>query len=289
MMFYRHFAAFAAIITSTSASCLYGTSLAPRQVNLDGQVPVATFNYTGEGGPLHWVGLNATANRECGHGATQSPIVINTKLIPRVPKGSVTMSIPNVPMADFENLGSTVEVIVGGKLKAAGKAYELAQFHFHTPSEHRIDEEYSPMEVHFVFQTPDKSIAVIAFFVELSPYGRSTPLLSQVFANLHQIKTPGTITKTKRLDFSKVIDHLHAHDIYAYTGSLTTPPCSDKVAWYLSAAPLTIDVSSFNALKKIVKYNARYTQNSPGLKNLMEIAAQDVGCTNRTQTIRRMS
>ncbi|EGD90844.1 hypothetical protein H112_01427 [Trichophyton rubrum D6] len=278
MIFYRHFAAFAAIVTSTSASCLYGTSLAPRRVNHDGTVPVATFNYTGEGGPLHWVGLNATANRECGHGQTQSPIVISTQIIPQVPKGSLTMSIPNVLSADFENLGSTVEVIAGGKLKANGKDYELAQFHFHTPSEHRIDEEYSPMEVHFVFQTPEKSIAVVAFFVELSPYGRSTPLLTQVFANLHRITTPGTVTKTRRLDFSKLVKLFHAHDIYTYTGSLTTPPCSDKVDWYLSSAPLTISVSSFNALKKVVKYNARYTQNSPGLKNLMEIAALDVGC-----------
>lgn len=127
----------------------------------------------------------------------------------------------------------------------------------------------------------EKSIAVVAFFVELSPYGRCTPLLAQVFASLHQITTPGKITKTKRLDFSRVVNHLHAHDVYTYTGSLTTPPCSDNVAWYLSAAPLAIDVSSFNALKKVVKYNARYTQNSPGLRNLMEIAAMDVGCPNK--------
>lgn len=161
MMFYRHLAVFAALVTSTSASCLYGTSLAPRKVNHDGTVPVATFNYTGEGGPLHWVGLNATANRECGHGLTQSPIVLNTQIIPRVPKGSLTMSIPNVMSAEFENLGSTVEVVVGGKLNANGKDYKLVQFHFHTPSEHRINEEYSPMEVHFVFQTPGKFIKFI--------------------------------------------------------------------------------------------------------------------------------
>ncbi|KDB27231.1 hypothetical protein H109_00983 [Trichophyton interdigitale MR816] len=283
MMFYRHLAVFAALVTSTSASCLYGTSLAPRKVNHDGTVPVATFNYTGEGGPLHWVGLNATANRECGHGLTQSPIVLNTQIIPRVPKGSLTMSIPNVMSAEFENLGSTVEVVVGGKLNANGKDYKLVQFHFHTPSEHRINEEYSPMEVHFVFQTPEKSIAVVAFMVELSPYGRSTPLLTRVLANLHHITTPGSVTKTRRLNFSQLVKHFHTHDIYTYTGSLTTPPCSEKVDWYLSATPLTTRVSLFNALKKVVKYNARYTQNSPGQRNLMEIAALDVGCPSSRQ------
>ncbi|KAF3481250.1 periplasmic alpha-carbonic anhydrase [Arthroderma uncinatum] len=279
MILSRLLAAFAALITSTSASCLYGTSLEPRSLSADGHVPVSTFNYTGEGGPLGWVGLNPAANKECGHGLTQSPIVINSKTVPRAAKGSVTMTIPSVDMADFENLGSTVEVVVGGKLNAEGKDYELKQFHFHTPSEHRVDEEYFPMEIHFVFQSPStKSIAVVAFLVELSPYGRCNNLLKQVFANLHQITTPGTITKTKRLDFPSVVNHLHQYGIYTYTGSLTTPPCSSKVSWYISATPILIDVVTFNAVKKVVKYNARYTQNILGEENLMEIAAHDIGC-----------
>ncbi|KAK2873754.1 hypothetical protein FQN49_002100 [Arthroderma sp. PD_2] len=272
-------AAFAALITSVSASCLWRTTLDPYYLTSEGHVSVASFNYTGMGGPLHWVGLNPTANWECGYGLTQSPIVIDSQAIQIAAKGSVKVDIPTARMADFENLGSTVEVVASGKLRVRNKVYRLVQFHFHTPSEHRVDEEYSPMEVHFVFQSAkDESIAVVAFFVELSPYGHINPLLAQVFANLHKIVTPGTVTQIRRLDFSSVIDNLHKNDIYTYMGSLTTPPCSNKASWYISGSPLSLDVVTFNAIKKVVKYNARYTQNSLGKENLLEIAADDVGC-----------
>ncbi|EFR05198.1 carbonate dehydratase [Nannizzia gypsea CBS 118893] len=279
MILSRQVAAFAALITSVSASCSFRTFLDPYSVTSEGHVPVSSFNYTGEGGPLHWVGLNPTANWECGYDYTQSPIAIDSQTIKYAAKGSVKMDIPAARMSLFENLGSTVEVPASGKLEIKGKSYKLVQFHFHTPSEHRVDEEYAPMEVHFVFQrVEEKSIAVIGFLIELSPYGRSTPLLSQVFANLHKITTPGSVTKIRQLDFSSVVDTLHKNDMYTYTGSLTTPPCSNKVSWYISTAPLSIDVVTFNAVKKVVKYNARYTQNSLGRENLLEIAAGDIGC-----------
>ncbi|EZF30621.1 hypothetical protein H109_03956 [Trichophyton interdigitale MR816] len=279
MIVSRQIAAFAALITSASASCSWRTFLEPYSASSAGHVPVSTFNYTGEGGPLHWTGLNPTANWQCGYDSTQSPIAIDSQTIRYARKGSVKIDIPTARMADFENLGSTVEVPASGKLTVKGKVYNLVQFHFHTPSEHRIDEEYSPMEIHFVFQrVKEKSIAVVGFMVELSPYGRSTPLLTQVFANLHKISTPGSVTKIRQLDFSSVANSLHKNDIFTYKGSLTTPPCSNKISWYISAAPLSLDVVTFNAVKKVVKYNARYTQNSLGRVNLLEVAAGDIGC-----------
>lgn len=272
----------------------------PYSASSAGHVPVSTFNYTGEGGPLHWTGLNPIANWQCGYDSTQSPIAIDSQTIRYARKGTVKIDIPTARMADFENLGSTVEVPASGKLTVKGKVYNLVQFHFHTPSEHRIDEEYSPMEIHFVFQrgkephinllnlktvlatnplvVKEKSIAVVGFMVELSPYGRSTPLLTQVFANLHKISTPGSVTKIRQLDFSSVADSLHKNDIFTYTGSLTTPPCSNKISWYISAAPLSLDVVTFNAVKKVVKFNSRYTQNTLGRVNLLEVAAGDIGC-----------
>lgn len=144
-------AAIAALFSSASASCLHGTILAARAA--DGLVPISAFNYTGDGGPLNWYGLNTTTNSACAMGKFQSPIDINTKDIGYTDASTLNVSVPAVSSAKFENLGTNVEVVVNGSLIAGNTTYTLAQFHFHTPSEHRINEEYFPMEVHFVYQT----------------------------------------------------------------------------------------------------------------------------------------
>lgn len=135
------------------AACDYGTSWFPRRPN----VTIGSFGYTGLNGPLNWYSLNTTANELCAKGRHQSPINLNSS-IPTPPGTDVSFSIENyADGAEFENLGTTVEVPVNGSLELDNTTYSLAQFHFHTPSEHRINLEYFPMEMHFVFASAGKS------------------------------------------------------------------------------------------------------------------------------------
>ncbi|CAK7218411.1 hypothetical protein SBRCBS47491_003500 [Sporothrix bragantina] len=267
-------AVFAASFSAASASCLSGTRLAARAA--DGTVAISTFNYTGEGGPLNWYGLNTTTNSACSKGKNQSPIDIVTQSIEYASASSLNFSVPAVPSAKFENLGTNVEVVINGSLVTSNLTYQLAQFHFHTPSEHRINEEYFPMEAHFVYETSAGDIAVVAFVFQLSQFGYSTPLFDSVFAHLDDIATPGTFTETGPLDFTGLIKHFNTHGIYYYSGSLTTPPCSENVAWYISTEPLPLNVQTYNAVKKVVKFNARYTQNTVGRDNLLEVSAAEL-------------
>jgi carbonic anhydrase len=117
-------------------------------------VPTKDYSYTGLTGPLNWYGLNKTANEKCSTGMYQSPIEIDGSSNVTWPHGSsINLSIPLHPGAEFENLKTTVEVkITAGTLEVDTKTYRLQQFHFHTPSEHRIYEQYFAMELHFVFQ-----------------------------------------------------------------------------------------------------------------------------------------
>lgn len=137
------------LATHVSSSCLHGTSLLPRAELPGGKVAVSTFGYTGLQGPLNWAGL-AAANSACASSKVQSPINIDATI--GLAKEAPVVKIDSVQNAEFENLGTTVEVIVNGTTTFAGTEFSLRQFHFHTPSEHRIADEYFPLEMHMVHE-----------------------------------------------------------------------------------------------------------------------------------------
>src|SRR5437016_6212769 len=148
------FIALTSLGTSVSASCLHGTNLQPRRlIKYDEEsktVEVSKFGYTGLQGPLNWAGLSEE-NAACRESNNQSPINLADPQVEQIAPNIMQLSIPNVESAELENLGSTVEVVMeglNGTLAFGGKTFSLKQFHFHTPSEHRINEEYFPLEMH---------------------------------------------------------------------------------------------------------------------------------------------
>ena len=227
-----HIKALAAVVlylaAVASAAGHHRATSGPREPN----VTVDTFGYTGLDGPLNWFGLNTSANGLCARGRNQSPINLNSS-IPLGPGSNTTISVDSYPNGTtFENLGATIEVPSNGTLVAGGQSYKLAQFHFHTPSEHRVNLEYFPMEMHFVFETPGKfhriqvllwlvltrvtedTDAVVAFLVDIG--GPADPLLTSIFTYVSDIATPGEATLTGPLDFTNLAHHLTSNEIYLY-------------------------------------------------------------------------
>ncbi|CUS09350.1 unnamed protein product [Tuber aestivum] len=272
-MYTQQFVFIAAALTTpllSSANCMYGTSLFPRAEGAT--VEVSNFGYEGLQGPLNWAAL-AAENSACAASKVQSPINIDStiELAAEAPK----VDIPDVEAALFENLGTTVEVVVNGTTTLGGAEFSLQQFHFHTPSEHRVAEEYFPLEVHMVHEAADGSgaMAVIALTFQLSEDGATTELLTGVTKNLAQIATPGTVTETGPLKFAKVIEHVQTTPLFQYTGSLTTPPCAEGLTFLVTKEPLPLSVKTYNEIKAVVKFNSRYTQNSLGQGNLVAVGA----------------
>jgi len=250
-------------------SCIHNTSLKPRAAT--GEVPISNFGYTGTQGPLNWAALSPE-NAACSSSTVQSPINIDSKstsLLSTPP----TISIPSVPSAEFENLGTTVEVICNGTTTLNGTDFTLAQFHLHTPSEHRIDEEYFPLEMHMVHESASGGLAVIAVMFQMSST-ETTDLLTAVTKNIGDIEKPGTKTETGPLDFTKLIDHVQKSPLFTYTGSLTTPPCAEGLTFIVPQKPLPIDVDTYNKIKKTVRFNSRYTQNQAGEENVLEMGCK---------------
>jgi len=276
-MHFKHVLFISSLLTAStvSASCLHGTSLLRRQEVEGGKVKVSDFGYTGLQGPLNWAGLSEN-NSACASSANQSPINIDNSI--QLAQVAPKITIDNVEEAEFENLGTTVEVIVNGSTAVGDKVFNLKQFHFHTPSEHRINEQYFPLEVHMVHEAADGSggIAVIAVIFELTPDGSTTELLTSVTQNLQAIIEPGTVTKTGPLEFGPLIEHLQTKPLFQYQGSLTTPPCAEGLTFFVTEEPLPLNVETFLAIKNVVKFNSRYTQNNLGDANLLQVAAEQL-------------
>ncbi|KAL2150605.1 hypothetical protein VTH82DRAFT_7168 [Thermothelomyces myriococcoides] len=286
--------------TQAYASCAHGTFLSPRAE--DGAVEVGKFGYTGTTGPLNWAALDS-ANGACATGTRQSPIDMVDGVFELIQGSDVELTVNDMPEgAEFENLGTTVEVIAqGGNLKVGDKEFELEQFHFHLPSEHLDNGTSQAMEMHMVFQSENQEIAVIGVYINIAEaeaaasapvrrsriFGRqevvappangtaagATTLLETIFSVVDKIAVPGTKTTTPPLVMSEVVDLLKANAFQIYSGSLTTPPCSEGVNWHVSTARLAVTPATFVKARDVIGFNARFPQNTPGEPNLLMISA----------------
>ncbi|KAF8066507.1 alpha carbonic anhydrase [Lyophyllum atratum] len=241
----------------------------PRDVH-----PIDNFSYTGVTGPLGWAGLDPQ-NKACSTSRIQSPINLDSSIKP--PRSHPTLKFGRVEKAEVVNVGTTLKVYPAGRTTTfEGKEYVLKEFHFHTPSEHRIELEYFPFEVHFVHKAADNTSLVLGALFELTTDGSTTDFLIVLAASLSKLRKPGSTTETGPLDLRSVEHLFESTPLFHYTGSLTTPPCTPGIMWLVARQRLPLNVQTFLMFKKVLKFNSRYTQNTLGRTNLIEVAANDL-------------
>lgn len=213
------------------------------------------WDYGDENGPEVWAELSPDF-AACGEGEAQSPINLadatETSLIP------IEFAYEEVPMAIFNN-GHTIEVEYeeGSTLIYNEKEYDVLQFHFHQPSEHTIDGETFPMELHIVHINEAGGLAVVG--VMLTEGVDDNEAYSTIFGNLPVEKgEPNEETDI----MINVADLLPADtDTYfTYEGSLTTPPCTEIVRWLVLAEPVALSAEQIAAFGEIYSNNARPVQ-----------------------------
>ncbi|KAF5372324.1 hypothetical protein D9615_009249 [Tricholomella constricta] len=251
------------VLTIFAAQTTYaGFILEPRHGGHDNDHdihPVNNYTYAGPTGPLGWAGLNSQYGA-CSTSDVQSPINLDSSI-------NLSPSPPTVKIGGGLPWGTTTY---------EGKEYKLEQFHFHTPSEHLIESEYFPMEVHFVHKAADNSSLALGALFELTMDGSTTDLLTVLTKSLKKIYRAGSVTETGPLDFKPIERFFHTTPFYNYVGSLTAPPCTSGLTWLVAKRPLPINVPTFLAFKSLLKFNARYPQNAPGQTNLIKLAAKEL-------------
>jgi carbonic anhydrase len=214
----------------------------------------------GYGEAAGWGDLSAEF-KECKLGKEQSPIDIRTKTTQKANLAPIGFDYKAVA-GEVVNNGHTIQVNLtdAGSAKLAGGAYQLLQFHFHTPSEEKVDGKSFPMVAHLVHKSAGGGLGVVAVVFK---EGRVNAALKPVFEAM-PAKEGGTSALKTKLNPA---DFLPADKgYYAFKGSLTTPPCSEGVAWQVMKQPVELSKEQIDAFRKLYKMNARPVQPLNGRK-----------------------
>jgi hypothetical protein len=125
-----------------------------------------------------------------------------------------------------------------------------------------------------ILTAADGQIAVIAAQFQLTENGETTSILTSVTEKIAVISSPGSVTETGALDFAPLVDVISKQALHTYEGSLTTPPCAEGLKFFVTSQQLPLDVATFNKIKAVVGFNARFTQNNVGAENLLALSSQ---------------
>ena len=216
----------------------------------------SSWSYEGKTGPDNWGSLKEDYVL-CSEGTNQSPIDINSVLVSDVDNIEFNYSSSAL---NILNNGHTVQINYdsGSNITIGDKKYQLLQFHFHAPSEHAIDGDLADAEVHFVhvYETDDgqTELAVIGVMVY---EGEENLAFKDIIANL-----PEHAGDKFSIEASVNAEDLISSNrqVYRYTGSLTTPPCSEGVNWNVMSAPIEMSSEQLDTLGKVLHNNNRPLQ-----------------------------
>jgi carbonic anhydrase len=210
------------------------------------------WTYGGETGPDKWGSLDA-ANAMCSTGSQESPVDIVGTIGARLPPLNIRW--PTRPDTIVNN-GHTIQLnfAKGDTLKVGEQSYALTQFHFHHPSEHLVGGKAFAMEAHFVHAAEGGAIAVIG--VLISP-GKSNTVFNKIVSTMPAEEGP-PVEADHAIDPNRLLPAGRAY--YRYEGSLTTPPCSETVDWFVLAEKLEVAEADIDRFAKLYPMNARPVQ-----------------------------
>ena len=189
----------------------------------------------------------------CASGRSQSPVDIDAaKNNPDLKPIQFNYKIADVIV---KNTGHSIQTDFppGNWISFNGDRYDLLQFNFHVPSEHRVGGSQYEMEVQLVHKNAHSDIAIVSVFFS---NGNESAIIAPVWSATP--KTKGKVEKPIKFNPSLLLPK--ARKYVNYSGSLTMPPCTEGVAWIVFEQPLTASAAQLDAPMKLHGYNARSVQ-----------------------------
>ena len=213
------------------------------------------WSYEGASGPQAWGKLKPDFNL-CAIGKRQSPINIEESATLRGPAEAIQFDYP-ASSASVVNNGHTIQVDVVGdnSITVRGSNFKLLQFHFHHPSEERVNFRSFAMVAHLVHRNSDGQLAVVAVLLEPGP---ANSMINKVWTYMpldtgDRVRMPAGI-----VEIAELLPKDQRY--YQFMGSLTTPPCSEGVLWMVLKQPVTISQEQLRLFGQLFPNNARPPQ-----------------------------
>jgi carbonic anhydrase len=222
------------------------------------------WDYPKESGPEQWGRLSPDYVL-AAIGRSQSPIDIVTK--------DVTKDVikADLPPLEFETCpteltvlsnGHTVEALAPGasNLEFLGQGYTLTQYHFHAPSEHTIDGEHADMELHFVHSNDAGHLAVVAVLYDEGE--EDHPFFLSILKDDAPVE-PGEekVFPDQKIDIAGYFPpSAKQRNCYMYDGSLTTPPATEGVRWFVCAEKVQLSRTQIESVRRLYFHNNRPIQ-----------------------------
>ncbi|VVC76651.1 Carbonic anhydrase [Aquicella siphonis] len=209
------------------------------------------WGYIGNNGPVRWGQLNP-AFALCSKGQSQSPINIDKKfkkmdsdleihyqpaMMRIVDDGITQLLIKSTQTVINDGHGIQLNFPRNGAretIRFGGVDYHLEQFHMHSPSENTLNGQAFPMEIHFVHQGDDGKVAVIGVFVKA---GKANPVLQNLID--HFPSDEGIEHSLQGVQINPVDLLPERRAFFYFSGSLTTPPCTEGLQWIVMPEPIT--------------------------------------------------
>ncbi len=211
------------------------------------------WGYDGNIGAAHWGDLKPEY-AACKLGKKQSPIDLTGAKTAKLSK--IKFNYKKSPLKIIDN-GHTIQAnyASGSAITVKGKTYNLIQVHFHQPSEEKVDGKAYPMDAHLVHKSADGKLAVVGVLMK---EGKENTFLKTLWSNIPQEKDKEVAVSDVTINLAQFLPKNKHY--YSFTGSLTTPPCSEDVTWMVLKTPVEMSKEQIATFGKYYSNNARPVQ-----------------------------